>query len=79
MIWAKSILAGVAALVLSAILYFLLYSSYIASTTLPATTEGNGVVVANLNLLFKTSLAPWVVVLAAFVLGFYWEFRRASR
>ena len=78
MIYVKSILAGLAASVLSAILYFVGFSIYAIFYT-ALHSEIGGEIGWDLVSIFKSSLIPRLVTLAAFILGFYWEFRRASR
>lgn len=97
MIYLKSILAGVGALVLTvlllpigsiiygfgALLFRRLPGTYDANAAravgLTPHTGGSAEVAWDLRSIFANSVIPWIIVLAIFGLGFYWEFRRASR
>ena len=74
MIYVKSVLAGVAALLGASVLYFYIYYAVVIRPTLPKEFHGMvgfDVRVFNLPLLC-------LIALLAFALGFFWEFRRAS-
>ena len=77
MTYVKSFLVGLAASLLSAILYFLVFSIYAIFYT-ALHSEGDGEIGWDIVSIFRGSLIPRIVVLAAFVLGFIWQFRRAS-
>jgi hypothetical protein len=76
MIYVKSLLAGVAgvaALLVAAILCFCIYVVLFGPKTPPGTTVGWDVRIFTAQPLF------WLTLLLAFATAFYWEFRRASR
>jgi hypothetical protein len=80
MIYLKSVLAGLGAVAISVFLLpigFLIYGVFFFRP--PPGREGGGEVSWDLRSLFASSLIPWIILLAIFVLGFYWKFRRASR
>jgi hypothetical protein len=81
MIYLKSILAGVCALVLSVVLLPIGFIIYNFGVLLFGRSHGTGrgEVGWDLRSMFANSVIPWMIVLAIFGLGFYWEFRRASR
>lgn len=81
MIYLKSFLAGIAALLISAllvpvgwilaqILFYMLYKP-----------EGmfRGEVGWDVVSIMRNSVIPWLIILVVFSAGFCWEFRRASR
>jgi len=78
MIYLKSFLAGIIVLILSALLisiclvvFFIVYQKL---------HPGVGIMVGlDFPLLFHENVIPWILPLAIFCLGFWWEFRRASR
>jgi ethanolamine transporter EutH len=72
----KSVLAGVVALFLAAFVFIVIQvfrAIQIAKREHPGAAEVGIDIVA----LFKSPL-PWVVVLLAFGIGFWWRFRSAS-
>ena len=73
MIYFKSTLVGIVTLLLTTIVY-IIFAAYLAlrNVTPPPGTE---VSLALGSILNHPSF--WVIGLAAFALGFYWEFRRA--
>ena len=75
MIYLKSVLAGVGALLVASVLYFYIYYVVLIRPTLPKMPPGAGVGfdVRVFDLPFFS-----LVALFAFAIGFYWEFRRAS-
>ncbi|PYT22127.1 MAG: hypothetical protein DMG57_36345 [Acidobacteria bacterium] len=75
MIYVKSVLAGVAALVVASVLYIYIYYAFFIRPELPKVPPGTavGLDVRVFNLPFFSLIA-----LLAFAIGFYWEFRRAS-
>ena len=73
MIFIKSFLAGVAALVVALILFFYLYGVFFVPKAPPGTTIGLDVRI------FIEQPIFWLILLLAFATTFYWEFRRASR
>jgi hypothetical protein len=75
MIYLKSILAGIAAVLLALILLVLAIVAFVLVTQLGTGSGGIGAVSAGLPPLIVLTL----LVLLAFAAGFYWEFRRASR
>ena len=76
MIYVKSLLAGIIALLVASVLYFYVYYVFLIRPTLPKLPpgEGIGLDVRILNLPLFSLLA-----LLSFAIGFYWEFRRAAR
>jgi hypothetical protein len=72
MIYVKSVLAGVAALVVALILFFYLYGVFFIPKAPP------GIVVLCDVSGFITHPVFLLILLLAFAIGFYWEFRRAS-
>lgn len=76
MIYVKSLLAGVAgmaALLVASILCFSIYLGLFGPKTPSGMTVGWDVRVFTAQPLF------WLILLLAFAIAFYWEFRRASR
>ena len=76
MVYVKSLLAGIAALLIASVLYFYIYYAVLIRPTLPKVPPGTavGLDVRVFNLPFFSLIA-----LLAFAIGFYWEFRRAAR
>jgi hypothetical protein len=74
-IFVKSVLAGVGALFIAAVLYFYIYYASVIRPRLPKELHGM------VGLDVRIFLGPffWVIALLAFAIAFYWEFRRASR
>jgi hypothetical protein len=74
-IYVKSVLAGIAALLIVAVLYFYIYYAFVIRPRLPKEFDGM------VGLDVRIFLGPffWLIALLAFAIGFYWEFRRASR
>ena len=76
MLYVKSLLAGIAALLIAAVLYFSIYYAVLIRPTLPKVPPGTTV---GLDIqIFKLRLF-WLIALLSFAIGFYWEFRRAAR
>ena len=76
MVYVKSVLAGVAALLVASVLYFYLYYAFLIRPTLPKVPPGTAI---GLDVrIFKLRLF-WLIALLSFAIGFYWEFRRAAR
>ena len=73
MIYVKSLLAGVAALVAAAILYFGVLVASAFRKAPPGTVVGVDIRGFTRQPFF------WLIPLLAFATAFYWEFRRASR
>ena len=75
MIYLKSVLAGVGALLAASVLYFYIYYVVLIRPTLPQMPPGTSV---GLDVrVFDLPFFSLIAVLA-FAIGFYWEFRRAS-
>ena len=76
MIYVKSLLAGITALLVASVLYFYIYYVFLIRPTLPklppGTTVGLDIRIFELRLF-------WLIALLSFSIGFYWEFRRAAR
>lgn len=74
MIYVKSLLAGVAALLVASVLFCVVGAFWIIRNAKvpPGTTVGWDIRVLNRPLF-------WLIPILAFAIGFYWEFRRASR
>jgi hypothetical protein len=73
MIYVKSLLAGVAAMVVAVILYVYILILPKLGDVPPGTVVGWDVRSFTRQPLF------WLIPLLAFAAAFYWEFRRASR
>ena len=75
MIYVKSVLAGIAALLVASVLYFCIYYAFLIRPSLPKLPPGTGV-----GLDIQVFDLPFfsLIALLAFAIGFYWEFRRAS-
>ena len=76
MMYVKSVLAGVAALLVASVLYFYIYYAFLIRPKLPKMPPGTGIGwdIRVFDLHFF-----WLIALLAFAIGFYWEFRRATR
>ena len=74
-IYVKSVLAGVPALLIASVLYFYIYYALLIQPRLPK--ELHGMVGLDVRV-FKLPLLC-LIALLAFAIGFFWEFRRASR
>ena len=74
MIYIKSILVGFVALFATTIVYLVILISVLLRRYPPP--PGAKVGFSLLSILDRPSF--WLVMLLAFALGFYWEFRRAS-
>ena len=75
MVYVKSVVAGVAALLVASVLYFYIYYVVLIRPTLPKMPPGTSV---GLDVrIFDLPLFSLIAVLA-FAIGFYWEYRRAS-
>ena len=82
-IYVKSFRAGLVVSILSVFFLSVGYGIFAASFHKPSPAISGGAEVAwDLRSLFATSSAFWIVPLIVFslgfILGFYWEFRRAS-
>ena len=76
MVYVKSLLAGIAALLVASVLYFYIYYAVLIRPTLPKVPPGTTV---GLDIhIFELRLF-WLIALFSFAMGFYWEFRRAAR
>jgi hypothetical protein len=75
-VYVKSVVAGVAALFVASVLYFYIYYAVVIRPRLPKLPPGTGV-----GLDVRVFDLPFfgLIALLAFAIGFYWEFRRASR
>ena len=76
MMYVKSVLAGVAALVVASVLYFYIYYAFLIRPRLPKAPPGT-LVGVNVRTVFGQPLFM-LIEFFAFALAFYWEFRRAS-
>ena len=74
MIYVKSVLAGVGALLAASVLYLCIYAFWFLTRQSKA-PPGMGVVVS-VRFIFGPLFL--LIALLAFAIGFYWEFRRAS-
>ena len=74
MIYVKSLLAGVAAFFVASVLCLYIYFAFWIRPTLPKLPPGTSVGIDP-----GVFLARPIFWLLAFAIGFYWEFRRASR
>ena len=75
MVYAKSVLAGIIALVVASVLYVYLFFALWVRPRLPKVRPG--VVGVDARLIFGRPFF-WLVALLSFAVAFYWEFRRAS-
>ena len=75
MIYVKSVLAGIAALLVASVLYFYIYYAFLIRPELPKLPPGTGV---GLDVRVFDLPLFCVIALLAFAIGFYWEFRRTS-
>jgi hypothetical protein len=76
MVYVKSVLAGVAALLVASALYFYIYYAFFIRPELQKMPPGTGV---GFDIrVFDLPLFS-LIALLAFAIGFYWEYRRASR
>jgi len=76
-IYVKSLLAGVASLPVASILYFYIYYVLWIRPTLPKVPPGASIGV-DIRVFIEQPFF-WLILLLAFAMAFYWEFRRASR
>ena len=76
MIYIKSILIGVVALFSATILYFVILIAVLMRRYPP---PPGGEVSLDLRSIINHEPLFWAIAFLAFALGFYWEFRRASR
>lgn len=77
MIYLKSIFAGFVAVILTGVLS--LVGFFVVFYGPPHGAVSGGEMGWDLRSWFATSALAWIVALVSFRLGFYWEFRRASR
>lgn len=77
MIYLKSLFAGVAALLVALVLYFHIYDVFWIRPTLPKIPPGTSIGM-DIRIFIERPLF-WLILLLAFAIAFYWEFRRASR
>jgi len=75
MILIKSIFAGLVLLIVTAV--FSLVAAIIAFTVFVERQEGTAVGIDPISVMRNAPIL-WVVGLVVFLLGFFWEFRRAS-
>jgi hypothetical protein len=74
MVYAKSIVAGLGALIISSVLFVVIYAAVVAATV--ALPRGQTVGI-DLRSVFVQPLF-WVIALLSFAAGFYWEYRRVT-
>jgi hypothetical protein len=74
MVYVKSVLAGVGALLGASVLYFYIYYVVSIRPTLPKIPPGTSV---GLDIRIFLPLFS-LIALLAFAIGFYWEYHRAS-
>ena len=81
MIYLKSFLAGIAAVLLVLILFVVLFvvAVFVIPLLLQFRTGSGGIGAVSFGLFEPVVLAFAMLLGLAFVGGFYWEFRRASR
>jgi hypothetical protein len=77
MVYVKSVLVGVAALLVASVLYLYIYYAFWIRPTLPKVPPGTAVGI-DVRVFFGRSFF-WLIALLAFAIGCYWEFRRATR
>jgi hypothetical protein len=75
MIYIKSMLVGALTFVASAIAYLIVLSAVLMRTYTPP--PGSEVGISLGAVVFRPSF--WLIAWLAFAVGFYWEFRRASK
>ena len=73
MVYFKSVLAGIAAVVIAAFVYLFGMGAYYCIVYRPAGNEAIGWDPTSL-----LNLGTWVIVIGIFLAGFIWEFRRVS-
>lgn len=76
MIYVKSLLAGVAALFVASVLYFYIYYVLWIRPTSPKVPPGTSIGV-DIRVFIEQPFF-WLILLLAFSMACYWEFRRAS-
>ena len=76
MVYVKSLLAGIAALLIASVLYFYIYYTCLIRPTIPKVPPGTAV---GLDIRIFELRLFWLIALLFFAIGFYWEFRRAAR
>ena len=76
MVYVKSILVSVIALLVASVLYLFIYVAVVVQLHRP--NVPSGVVSVDASLIFGRPFF-WLVALLSFAIAFYWEFRRASR
>lgn len=76
MVYIKSMMVGVATLFASAVLFIVVHMWLVLRNL--KVPEGTVVVGISVGSLAKTPWF-WIVVLIAFGIGFWWQFRRSSR
>jgi amino acid transporter len=74
MVYLKSLLAGVAAVVIAVVLSLVAMSLYVYITYKPKGDE-----TFSLDLFSLTSRTNWLIAAMIFLVGFVWEVRRASK
>jgi hypothetical protein len=79
MIYIKSLLIGVVALFATMIVYLVILIAVLLRRYPPPPLPPGAEVSFDLRSFINHSTSFWLVALLAFALGFYWEFRRASR
>jgi hypothetical protein len=77
MVYVKSLLAGVAALLVATVLYLYIYYAVFIRPTLPKVPPGTAVGI-DVRIFFGRPYF-WLIAFLAFAIGCYWEFRRATR
>ena len=76
MIYIKSVLVGVVTLFSAAIVYFVILIAVLMRRYPP---PPGAEVSLDLRSIINREPSFWLVAFLAFAIGFYWEFRRASR
>ena len=79
MIYIKSIVIGVVALFSATIVYLVILIAVIVRRYPPPPAPPGGHISLDLRSIINHGPPVWPIALLAFALGFYWEFRRASR
>jgi hypothetical protein len=72
MVYAKSIVAGLGALILSSVLFVVIYAAVIAVVVALPSGQTVGI---DFRSVFVQPLF-WVITLLSFAAGFYWEYRK---
>ena len=78
MIYVKSIVAGLVAIVIAVMMWFIVIMALLIYWSRQMNDTNATIGWDPVSFFRNSGILPWLILLSAFAVGFYWEFRRAA-